>query len=286
MAESEQQEFENPLPEVAGEPLPAFVAPAPQPIPAEPTPLVPEPDAVWELAKDLLVLGCIVVAVFISTGMVLAFAHSLPVYRNLALTTMISDPRVVVGAQAVSYPLVLAVMVVLVRIRTGEPFLRAIAWKWPEGRAPRFFLMGALLAFAIATLSRLLPIPKSLPIDKFFDTPTSAYLMSFFGILLAPLLEEMFFRGLLYPVLRRTLGMALGLLLTAAAFAAIHGEQLGNAWAPVFSIFIVGVALTLVRERTGSVAASFLTHCGYNTTLFVTLWFASDHFRHLEKVNV
>jgi len=25
-------------------------------------------------------------------------------------------------------------------------------------------------------------------------------------------------------------------------------------------------------------------HCGYNSTLFGILWFASDHFRHLERV--
>ena len=41
---------------------------------------------------------------------------------------------------------------------------------------------------------------------------------------------------------------------------------------------------TAGRERRGSVAASFLMHCGYNFTLFAMLWFATDHFRHLEKV--
>jgi hypothetical protein len=39
-----------------------------------------------------------------------------------------------------------------------------------------------------------------------------------------------------------------------------------------------------VRERTDSVASSFLMHCGYNFTLFAMLWLGSDHFRHLDKV--
>jgi membrane protease YdiL (CAAX protease family) len=73
-------------------------------------------------------------------------------------------------------------------------------------------------------------------------------------------------------------------LLTATLFAFIHGAQLGYAWAPLLSIFVVGVVFTVVRERTGSVASSFLTHCGYNLTLFGLLWFGSDGFRHLEKV--
>ena len=75
-------------------------------------------------------------------------------------------------------------------------------------------------------------------------------MMAAFGMTLAPLLEELFFRGLLYPLLRRTVRAWLSaVLLTALAFAAIHGAQLGYAWAPVLSIFVVGVVFTVVRER-------------------------------------
>ena len=65
---------------------------------------------------------------------------------------------------------------------------------------------GIVLAFAVEGLAHFLPIPKSLPMDKFFNDATSAYLMAFFGILVAPVLEELFFRGMLYPTLRRGLG--------------------------------------------------------------------------------
>lgn len=88
---------------------------------------------------------------------------------------------------------------------------------------------------------------------------------------------------MLYPLIRRAYGIAVGVLLTGAAFASIHGAQLGYAWGPLLSIFVVGIVFTVVRERTNSVAASFLMHCGYNFALFGSLWIASDHFRHLEK---
>jgi hypothetical protein len=32
------------------------------------------------------------------------------------------------------------------------------------------------------------------------------------------------------------------------------------------------------------VGRTFMIHVGYNGTLFTILYFASDHFRHLEKV--
>jgi len=110
-----------------------------------------------------------------------------------------------------------------------------------------------------------------------------AYLMAVFGITLAPLLEELFFRGMLYPLVRRAAGVTAAVLVTATTFAFIHGGQLDYAWAPLVSIFVVGLVFTLVRERTGSVAASFLMHCGYNLALFGSLWVASDGFLHLEK---
>jgi hypothetical protein len=120
--------------------------------------------------------------------------------------------------------------------------------------------------------------------DNYFHDATSAYMMAAFGITLAPLLEELFFRGLLYPMLRRWFGLVVAVVLTAVAFASIHGAQLGYAWAPVLSIFVVGVVFTVVRVRMKSVASSFLMHCGYNFALFALLWLASDHYNHLEKV--
>jgi hypothetical protein len=53
----------------------------------------------------------------------------------------------------------------------------------------------------------------------------------------------------------------------------------------VLVVFLVGVALTIVRARTKSVAASMLVHMAYNGTLSLALFVASSGFRHLEKLN-
>ncbi len=233
---------------------------------------------------DVAVIPCAtVLAILLCSVIALGIARALPAYHGLSITELAQEPLIVVGAQLASYPLVIAFMALIVRRRSSEPFATAIRWNWPR-HAIRFYLSGIVLAFAVEGLARFLPIPKSLPMDKFFNDAASAYLMAFFGILVAPVLEELFFRGMLYPTLRRGVGLVPAVLLTAAAFAAIHGAQLGYAWAPILSIFIVGLVLTLVRERTGSVAAGVLTHSGYNFTLFALLWIGSDHFRHLEKL--
>jgi len=224
-----------------------------------------------------------VFAIFACTLIALFVAHSMPQYRNANITQLATNALIVIGAQAAAYPAVLLFIFFLVRTRSSEPFGEAIRWRWPGGIAPAYVAAGAVLALVVDSLARYLPIPKSLPMDTYFHDATSAYAMAAFGITLAPLFEETIFRGLLYPLLDRTFGVVFGVLLTGLGFAAIHGAQLGFAWAPVLSIFVVGVVFTIVRVRTNSVASSFLMHCGYNFALFAALWVGSDHFRHMEK---
>ena len=238
----------------------------------------------WSAWDVLAVLSFTVFAVFLFSIIALAIARRIPEYRRVPLADLATNARIVVGAQAAAYPIVLIFIFLLVRTKTRERFRDAIHWNWPGISGIGFFVGGTVLAVVVEGLSSYLPIPKSLPMDKYFHDATSAYLMAGFGVSLAPLLEELFFRGMLYPLLRSAFRLSIAVLLTAAAFAAIHGAQLGYAWGPILSIFVVGVAFTVTRVRTNSVAASFLMHCGYNSALFTALWIASDHFRHLEKV--
>ena len=242
----------------------------------------------WSAWDLLAVLGFAFVCVFVFSVAALFIARALPGYRDMSLPDLAAklktNTRVAVGAQAAAYPFVLLGIFVMVRSRAQQRFREAIHWNWPGFSAPFLFVSGIVLAVAIEALSRFLPIPKSLPVDSYFNDATSAYLMAAFGTTLAPLLEELVFRGMLYPLLRRPFGLIIAIAVTAAAFAAIHGAQLGYAWAPILSIFVVGVVFTVVRVRTDSVASSFVVHCGYNFSLFAMLWIASDHFRHLEKV--
>jgi membrane protease YdiL (CAAX protease family) len=238
----------------------------------------------WSGWDVLAILVFTLVAILVFTVAAMFVARALPQYHNASFSDLTTSAAVVIGAQTAAYPVVLLFIFLMVRTRSRQRFGEAIHWHWPGLLAPAFLIGGVVLALVVESLARYLPIPKSLPMDNYFHDTASAYMMAAFGTTLAPLLEEMFFRGLLYPLLRRWAGLVIAVLLTSLAFAAIHGAQLGYAWAPVLSIFVVGVVFTLVRVRTNSVASSFLMHCGYNLALFGALWLASDHYRHLEKV--
>jgi uncharacterized protein len=273
-------------------PEPIDTVPPPAPLVAEGS-LVPPVDAVivpakksfpaWTVWDVVAIVVFSLVMIVIFTLIALFVARALPAYKNATFTELASDARIVIGSQAVAYPIILLFIWIMIRSRSNETFGEGIRWNWPGVTAPAFIASGVVLALVVDSLARYLPIPKSLPMDSYFHDATSAYIMAAFGITLAPLLEEIFFRGLLYPILAKYFAVVGGVLLTALAFAGIHCAQLGFAWAPVLSIFVVGVVFTIVRVRRNSVAASFLMHCGYNLALFTALWVSTDHFRHLEK---
>lgn len=75
---------------------------------------------------------------------------------------------------------------------------------------------------------------------------------------LVPIGEEVFFRGLVYGALRRW-GVPLAAALSAFFFSAVH-QQIVH----FLPIFILGVILALLYERTGSLLPSMLVHAVNN----------------------
>jgi len=160
-----------------------------------------------------------------------------------------------------------------------------VHWNFPKAKAIlTYVFIGIGLAVVGQFIGHFLPMPKALPIEKLFAEKTSAYLLVTFGVLVAPLVEELLFRGLIFPVATRALGMIGGTVLTALLFSLVHQSQLAQAWAPLLVIFGVGLVLTVVRARTNSLAASWIVHFSYNATLFAVLFYLTSGFNHLERL--
>lgn len=265
----------NPL---DGFPPPEYI-PAP---PAVPVKRKSDEDPPWTFWDVLVIAGVTIGAsAVLGTGVILAAKFLL--YPSVPVAKLTGIPEIILFAQLLTYVVVFGFMYWMVAAKTGN-FWGAIQWNWPGSSWPAYLFGGAALYLVLAGLGQLLPIPKHLPIDRFFSNAREATIMSVFAVTLAPFMEELFFRGFLYPVVARKMGMLGGILVTAAAFGALHGAQLKYSWA-VLLIFLVGVALTTVRALTKSVAASFLMHVGYNGTLSLLIYFVTGGFRHLEKLN-
>ena len=241
-------------------------------------------DPAWNGWDILRLIFLTLVALLVGVFTVLLIARWL-VYPHTHLGEIARVPLVVVAGQSLAYVLILVYMYVLVTRERGRPdFLAALHWNWPSNIAV-YVLAGFILSVALQAVAHFLPIPKELPIDSFFRTPAEAWALGLLSVTLAPLMEELFFRGFLYPVLARRLGLPFAVFLTALGFAALHGAQLMFSWGPVLVIFLVGLVLTMVRAKANSVAAGVIIHMAYNGTITVAMFAATDGFRHLEKLN-
>ncbi|MFZ1918648.1 MAG: type II CAAX endopeptidase family protein [Terriglobales bacterium] len=248
-----------------------------------PVPETPR-DPAWSGLDVLRLVFIAVIALFVGVFTVLLAARTW-LRPHASLVSLARVPLIVVAGQALAYLLVLAYMYVLVTRERGQTnFLAAIHWNWPQNIAP-YLGGGVALSLALQLLAHILPMPKNLPIDLFFRTPAEAWALTIFGITLAPLMEELFFRGFLYPVLARGVGLTAAIFFTGFAFALLHGSQLMFSWGPVLVIFLVGTVLTMVRAYKNSVAAGLLVHVAYNGTLSLLMFVGTDGFRHLEKLN-
>jgi len=96
-------------------------------------------------------------------------------------------------------------------------------------------------------------------------------------VLLAPFVEECFYRGMLLDWLRRKLGAWLAVLASAAIFAAVHG-YMGmhpglEGWVDTAEIFAGGIVMAVWALQTGSLWASLAVHAAYNgLTVVFAVW--------------
>jgi membrane protease YdiL (CAAX protease family) len=174
-------------------------------------------------------------------------------------------------------------MIGYVEGRFHQGFWSAIRWNWPRRGWLSLIAIGIATLIVLQIMAHFLPLPKKSPFDQFFKRPSDAYIFALLAISFAPFMEELFFRGFLYPVLARRMGMSLAVLFTALPFALIHAFEY-KAWVPVLIVFMVGVVVTLVRAKRQSVAASFVVHAIYNGIPIVASFLRSDGFRHLDKI--
>lgn len=265
-------------------PVPLIIEPFPPlpPVPARRAPKAGE-DPVWN-AWDVLLVVIVTVVTLIVVQIVSVLGALRFAYPHETWFEVAQKPVLALLSQLLTYVVVALYMILLVEGKYHTRFWQGIRWNWPGIAGVSLVGLGVVM-LGLDFLGRFLPMPKDPPFDQFFATPSNAYLTAAFAISLGPLMEELFFRGFLYPVIARRMGAVWGILLTALPFGLIHFFQYGRSWGAVLIIFLVGIVLTTVRAVTKSVASSFLTHVGYNGTLMVLAALQTDGFRHMEKAS-
>lgn len=290
--------------------------------PQEPTLDPPAPRAVPNIGHALLFGMTAGGVIFLVESVALGVAMGLHLLPHKTPAQLTKEPLLIIPAMAASYLLTLLMAYVFFPMLWQRSFSEGIHWNLPVALRRGIFLVitGIMLGLVIQWLSNYLPMPKSLPMDDFFRTRRDVWMVTCFGIFLAPAFEEISFRGFLLPAFayawdwvqsktrpnsyREPKAFSFGpsggvqlsnksaslqaviysTILTSILFALLHADQLAHAYGPLAVLFCVSVVLTFVRLRTGSVAASALVHASYNFSIFLTLFLSTDGYRHLEKM--
>jgi membrane protease YdiL (CAAX protease family) len=87
------------------------------------------------------------------------------------------------------------------------------------------------------------------------------------AVVAAPLQEELLFRGVLLPALRRVFGMWPAILGSSALFAGMHFTS----WPAPIPLFVLAVALGFLACRTGSLVAPITLHATFNGVMMAVL---------------
>ena len=105
-----------------------------------------------------------------------------------------------------------------------------------------------VVAWAGAFLERLFPVSAELqPFARMVleaETGSEMFLLFFLGAVLAPLGEEVYFRGFLYPSLKRHLGIFGGIVVSGMVFGMLHFDLFR-----FFPLALGGIGLAFLYEN-------------------------------------
>lgn len=102
------------------------------------------------------------------------------------------------------------------------------------------------------------------------DHPLSSWevvLIAFTSVILVPIAEELFYRGIMYRSLGQHFSLAGAAVISTGVWTLLHGS-----FALFPAIFILGICLLLLYESTGTLWAPIAAHVGFNLTSFLFLW--------------
>jgi len=167
----------------------------------------------------------------------------------------------------------LAVMIMFRRSRPVQWL--GLAWKqWPWV----FLIAPATVVATWAVFAGLfsagyMDLMESLGVEKVQDTVAILQqekdlriliLMAFTAAIVAPVCEEVVFRGYIYPVAKKFSGPWVAGFCSALVFSAAHGSM-----SALLPLFILGMVLVALYEFTGSIWAPIAVHFLFNSATVV-----------------
>ena len=231
-----------------------------------PAPAEPERVPFWGYSDVFLIAGLAIPCMF--AGWAVVKVVMLLLHLHAAVPAEEAVPEMVIG-----YGLLFGALALLFRIQYERPFWRSLGWMPARVGFLRNVIFGLATAYMVALVGHLMRTPApSGPITEIMKGPSALVLVAVFGTTVAPLCEELAFRGFLQPVLVRSVGAVGGILITSVIFGGLHYSEYGQSWRSAVQIGLSGMAFGCMRQVTGSTRAATIMHAAFNALSFVSMF--------------
>ena len=167
--------------------------------------------------------------------------------------------------------LALALCELLVAVAMSLPKVSVLALGLP--RSARWWLLAApFLGLGARLLGGWLapffPATGRSPVEVFVEWPSGVLALAVVA-LVAPVAEEVFFRGFVFGWVRERAGDFGGFVVSVVLFALAHAPQTWGAWGSLVAIVTIGITTSGLRWISGSTLVAVVAHLAYNLVIVV-----------------
>src|SRR5271157_2542182 len=167
------------------------------------------PHEIWNLWDLLLFLVFFLVALLVLTPTALfGYAVLRPLLGwHTSRDSLLNNLIFQLTMQSILYVSTVGFLLLLARFGHQQPFWKSLGWKKPTARQVAGYLAGGGgLALAVSLALAVRPDTQGFPLEKLFDSRTASYAIGAFAIGVAPVVEELVFRGLVFSLARGSTG--------------------------------------------------------------------------------
>lgn len=126
----------------------------------------------------------------------------------------------------------------------------------------------ALLAISFISSQVLSDYPKQESVQKLAETQSlkEVFNIACYALVVAPVLEEFLFRGILFRAMKRPFGVGPSLVISGILFGLVHQNVLS-----FVPLTFLGIILALSYERTGDLRTCILIHAAFNAFMVFSI---------------
>ena len=223
----------------------------------------------WGILDILLVLVFIFILTRFFTWLVSDFIESLVVTQKYLISIIFQTTAVILALVCFN-------------------IIRGVTWKEFGIRIESLTKMltygvfgGIILLFVVVLAGLLMELifPTEPSLQPFAEVVLGAagyrdlIILLIIGAILVPIGEELYFRGMVYPVFKAKWGLAAGMVISGVFFSLLHADIFR-----FLPLLLGGIGLAYIYEKSNSLLACMLAHGLWNGIMIFLLYYSADYF--------